>query len=114
MVKRALAATRGAARGACSGEGALSQYRAERKRVRRLNILPRQLLVRIVDPSSLGGQRIGDLDDGVIPIEPDTVVSFEVQVAKLNKKWFDAACPSLLPLALSLSPCLKQVTERSN
>ena len=53
--------------------------------MRRLNFLPRQLLVRIVDPSSLGGQRIGDLDDGVIPIEPDTV-SFEVQVAKLNKR----------------------------
>ena len=72
-------------------------------RVRRLKFLPRQLLVPLVDISPLGGQRIGDLDNGVIPVEPDTV-SFDVKVAKLSKKWYDAACPSLL-LALSLSRC---------
>ena len=56
-----------------------------------LERLPLALCMKLDDPSLVRGRRIGNLAYGVVPVEPD-LVRFDVNVRKVNKPWYEAAC----------------------
>jgi hypothetical protein len=56
-----------------------------------LERLPLAMCMKLDDPSLMRGRRIGNLAYGVVPVEPD-LVRFDVNVKKVNKPWYEAAC----------------------